>query len=355
MPLVAHNNLPTFAKLRQEGLRVLDNDSASQQDIRELHIGLLNMMPDAALGATERQFFRLIGQSNSIAQFHVHPFTLGAMERSPAAREYVDQYYDSFDSIKQKGLDGLIITGANVIGPDLTTQSFWESLIEVADWAHENVTSTLCSCLATHAVLEFRYGQKRYKRKTKRWGVFQHEVIVPRHPLVADINSRFDVPHSRWNSVDKQQFEHAGLKVLVTSDDGGVHLATSPDGFRTVFFQGHPEYDTVSLLKEYKRDVNLFIEGEMEQYSAMPENYFNEQLSAIFREFELRVNEARKSGVTAGEFPEALIVDRLSNTWQDTASAVVGKWIGLIYQITSMDRGKPFMQGVDPDNPLALE
>ena len=83
------------------------------------------------------------------------------------------------------------------------------------------------------------------------------------HPLVADINTGFDVPHSRWNSVYREQFEDGGLRVLVTGDDGCVHLATSPDGFRTVFFQGHPEYDTVSLLKEYKRDINLYIAGEL--------------------------------------------------------------------------------------------
>ena len=151
MPLVAHNDLPTFAKLKQEGLQVLTPGLANQQDIRELHIGLLNMMPDAALAATERQFLRLIGESNPIAQFFVHPFTLDALPRDDSARAHIASYYDSFEQIKQQGLDALIITGANVIGADLSEEVFWEDLIEVADWAHENVTSTLCSCLATHA------------------------------------------------------------------------------------------------------------------------------------------------------------------------------------------------------------
>ena len=177
MPLVAHNALPSFEKLRQEGLRVLDPGHAGQQDIRELHIGLLNMMPDAALGATERQFFRLIGESNPIAQFFVHPFTLDALPRDAGAREHIDRYYESFDSIKDKGLDALIITGANVIGADLSEEVFWEPLIEVADWAQANVTSTLCSCLATHAVLDFRYGQKRGHQRRKKWGVYRHRVV----------------------------------------------------------------------------------------------------------------------------------------------------------------------------------
>ena len=169
MPLVAHNDLPSFERLRREGVRILDQGLATHQDIRELHIGLLNMMPDAALGATENQFFRLIGESNPIAQFYVHPFTLDALPRAAAAREHIDRYYESFEQIREQGLDALIITGANVIGADLSEEVFWKPLIEVADWAHENVTSTLCSCLATHAVMDFRYGQKRSKQKRKTW------------------------------------------------------------------------------------------------------------------------------------------------------------------------------------------
>ena len=355
MPLVAHNDLPTFNKLRDEGMRVLTPGSADKQDIRELHIGLLNMMPDAALAATERQFLRLIGESNPIAQFFVHPFTLDALPREASAREHISAYYDSFDEIKSQGLDALIITGANVIGADLSQEVFWEPLIEVADWAHENVTSTLCSCLATHAVLDFRYAQKREKQPRKKWGVYSHHVVESSHPLVADINSGFDVPHSRWNSVFREQFEAGGLRVLVTGDDGCVHLATSPDGFRTVFFQGHPEYDTVSLLKEYKRDVNLFIAGELDSYPPMPDNYFSDFAGAVFREYKGRVEASLRRQQPVPEFPEHLVVDRLGNTWQDTASAVVGRWVGLIYQYTNVDRRKPFMDGVDMDNPLGLE
>ena len=228
MPLVAHNGLPTFSKLKDNGLRVLSAETAQQQDIRELHIGLLNMMPDAALSATERQFFRLIGESNPIAQFFVHPFSLKELQRGEEASDYVDRYYQSFEQVREQGLDALIITGANVIGPDLSTQPFWKPLQEVADWAHENVTSTLCSCLATHAVMEFRYAQKREPREDKKWGVFQHRVIEPTHPLVADINSRFDVPHSRWNSIHREQFEAAGLKILASGEGDCVATSKRP-------------------------------------------------------------------------------------------------------------------------------
>lgn len=355
MPLVASSNLPTFERLRQEGETVVPRDTALHQDIRELHIGLLNMMPDAALAATERQFFRLVGESNQIAQFYMHPFTLAALNRGQEARAYVDQYYETFDQIKKNGLDALIITGANVTQPDLSLEPFWQPLIEVIDWAHAHVTSTLCSCLATHAVMQFRYGQKRRHMASKRWGVYPHRVVDRRHPLVAGVNTRFDVPHSRFNDVARAQFEVAGLHVLVESADAGVHLAVSEDGFRLVFFQGHPEYDINSLLKEYKREVNRYAKGERLDYPPLVENYFALRTQAILDEHRQRVIAARQQRQPIPELPETLIAASLDNTWHDSAEAVINNWMGKVYQVTNQDRRLPFMDGVDPNDPLRLK
>ncbi len=353
MPIVAHNSLPAFDRLRREGVNVLPPDRALHQDIRELHIGLLNMMPDKALAATERQFFRLIGESNPIAQFYVHPFTLPELQRGEGARTHIRDYYDTFDQIRAEGLDALIITGANVTRPDLSSEPFWGPLIEVIDWAYDNVTSTLCSCLATHAVLEFRYGQRRTPRPRKTWGVFPHRVVDKGHPLVHDVNTRFDVPHSRWNDVSRAQFDRAGLHVLAESDVG-VHLATSPDGFRFVFFQGHPEYDTISLLKEYKREVLRYVAGELAGVPPFVEHYFSERDKAVLREYLARLSSLHDTGQPVPTFPDALVMRDLDNTWRDTAHAVVGNWVGLVYQLTHSDRRLPFMPGVDPHNPLGL-
>lgn len=354
MPLVAHNNLPAFDRLRAEGIRVLPPNRAAKQDIRELHIGLLNMMPDAALAATERQFFRLVGESNPIAQFYVHPFTLPQLPRSRDAQAYIDRYYERFEKIKAEGLDALIVTGANVIGPELANQPFWEPLKSIIDWAMDNVTSTLCSCLATHAMLQFRYAQHRIPQPEKIWGVFRHRVVDRVHPLVNDVNTCFDVPHSRWNAITREQFDAAGLRVLAESEDVGVHLATSADGLRVVFFQGHPEYDTISLLKEYKREVQLYAAGSRKDYPPNPQHYFHVRERALLDEYRLRLDAALSAGKEIPGFPEALIVDRLDNTWHDTAEAVVGNWMGVVYQVTHSDRRIPFMDGVDPDDPLGL-
>jgi homoserine O-succinyltransferase len=354
MPLVAHSDLPTFERLRREGTTVLAPDRALHQDIRELHIGLLNMMPDAALAATERQFFRLVGESNQIAQFYMHPFTLEALERSPSATDYVKRYYETFERLQEDGLDALIITGANVTQPDLSGEPFWEPLIEVIDWAHEHVTSTLCSCLATHAVLQFRHGQKRRRLPAKRWGVYRHHVLDRKHPLVSDVNTLFDVPHSRFNEIGRDQFEAAGLHVLVASEEAGVHLAVSQDLFRVVYFQGHPEYDTISLLKEYKREVTRFTRGEREDYPPFPEHYFSLRSRGILDEYHERLLTARDRGSPAPEFPETLVAPTVHNTWHDTAEAVIDNWVGKVYLVTNNDRRLPFMGGVDPNDPLGL-
>jgi len=354
MPLVAHNGLPAFERLREEGQTVLAPERAAHQDIRELHIGLLNMMPDAALAATERQFFRLVGESNPIAQFYMHPFTLTELERGSAAREHIERYYDTFERLRHEGLDGLIITGANVTHPNLSAEPFWEPLIHVIDWALENVTSVLCSCLATHAVLEFHHGHQRRPLGFKRWGVFPHRVLDRHHPLVNDVNTRFDVPHSRFNEIGRDQFESAGLRVLVESEEAGVHLAVSADGFRVVYFQGHPEYDTISLIKEFKREVLRFAVGARPDYPPFPDNYFGVQARAILDEYRGRLRAALESGDELPEFPESLVAGALDNTWHDTAEAIVGNWIGKIYQVTNKDRRLPFMDGVNPDDPLEL-
>jgi homoserine O-succinyltransferase len=354
MPLVAKSNLPTFDRLKTEGATVLTQEEARHQDIRELHIGLLNMMPDAALQATERQFFRLVGESNQIAQFFMHPFTLRELKRSAQAQHYIDTYYETFDQLREEGLDALIITGANVTHPDLASEPFWKPLIRVIDWAAEHVTSTLCSCLATHAVLQFRYGQRRRRLPEKRWGVYRHVVSNRRHPLVADVNTMFDVPHSRYNEVGADQFAAAGLHVLVESREAGVHLAVSEDQFRFVYFQGHPEYDTISLLKEYKREVSLFAQGARPDYPPFPEHYFNQRTRAILDEYKDRLITAKEKNLPIPDLPEDLITPSLHNTWHDTAEAVINNWIGKVYQVTNQDRKLPFMPGIDPKDPLGL-
>jgi len=354
MPLVEHSNLPTFARLREHGHVVLSLDRAVHQDIRELHIGFLNMMPDSGLQATERQFIRLVGGCNRIAQFFVYPFSLPGLPRGQEALDYIDHYYSKFEDLKEQGLDALIITGANVTNPELDQEAFWSPLIDVVNWAQDNVASILCSCLATHALLKYFHGIERWPLPEKRWGVYNHRVSQPGHPLLREINTRFDVPHSRYNEISRAQLEDAGLTVLAESADGGVHMAVSPDQFRFIYFQGHPEYDINSLLKEYKREVLRFLAGELHEKPPFPAHYFSNDAARTAQRFVEQAIKARSSGKPNPDFLEKEVGPELDNTWGDTAKAIVNNWLGLVYQITNLDRKKQFMSEVDPKDPLSL-
>ncbi len=354
MPLVAHNNLPTFQRLQERGQEVLSLRRAQQQDIRELHVGFLNMMPDAALAATEQQFIRLVGSCNQIAQFYVYPFSLPELNRGDEAERHIDEHYFDFEDLKKRGLDALIITGANVANPSLDQEAFWSPLIDVAHWAEDNVASILCSCLATHALVNHFHGIERQALPAKQWGVYSHRVSRPEHPLMWNINTRFDAPHSRYNAITNEQLEQAGLTVLVESHEAGVHLAVSPDQFRNVYFQGHPEYDAISLLKEYKREVNRYLNDGLDSPPPYPENYFSDQAAAIAGQYIDECVNAKAAGRVPPDFPEDELMKHVDNTWGDTGKAIVNNWLGLVYQLTNLDRNLQFMTGVDRDDPLKL-
>ncbi len=336
MALVAHSGLPTYTRLRKEGHQVISQQVARHQDIRELHIGFLNMMPDAALEATERQFFRLIGSCNQIVQFYIHPFSIEGVPRGEKGQAHIDKYYERFATIQAQGLDALIISGANVTLPELEQEGFWEPLTEVFNWAQKNVTSILCSCLATHALVQYEHGIRRTRLPQKKWGVFSHRVIERGHPLVSNINTRLNIPHSRYNEIFSDDFEKAGLRVLIESDDAGVHLAVSGDLNSVVYLQGHPEYDMISLLKEYKRECLLFFSGVRKEYPVYPENYFTSEVKDLLAEYKNLLVFAKNSGQTAPEFPEEEIIPYLDNTWLDSGKAVINNWLGTVYQITSL-------------------
>jgi homoserine O-succinyltransferase len=351
MPIVEHSSLPTFRDLRREGQTVLTLEEARRHDLRPLHVGLLNMMPDAAFQVTEQQFMRLVGGSTQPAHFFIHPFTVEGLPRSEATRAYIGQHYEDAVSIHAEGLDALIVTGANVANPRLDQEPFYHPLTQVIGWASENVTSVLCSCLSTHALMKFLHRMDRRPLPRKQWGVYGHRVIVANHPLLRGVQRHFDVPHSRYNTITREQFEEAGFSILVESAEAGVHAAVSDDQFRRVYFQGHPEYDANSLLKEYKREVLRYFKGERE-LPPFPEHYIPEQAAAVIDTYLERAHRAHGAHAELPDFPEADLSPLLHNTWAEAARAVFDNWLGLVYQLTNPDRRLPFRDGIDPRRPL---
>jgi homoserine O-succinyltransferase len=347
MPLVAHNSLPSFQRLRDRGITVLTPEEAARHGKRELHIGLLNIMPDAALSATELQFMGLMGAADVAANIFVYPFSIRELARGAQAEERIKAHYFEFPDLMERGLNSLIITGANVINPSFDREPIWAPLIAVADWAEEHVTSTLCSCLASHALLKHKYQIDRQPLPLKQWGVYKHAVRHPEHPLMNGVAATFDAPHSRWNTITRAQFEQAGLSVLAESEEVGVHMAVSPDKFRIVYTQGHPEYDANSLLKEYKREVRRYLNGELRAAPPYPEHYFPAAAREIAAAYVSRATDAARDGITVPEFPEAELTAHLTNSWGDVGRAIIENWLRLVYRLMSLDREQQLAPDID--------
>ncbi len=324
MPLIAHSQLPAFAALRRDGARVIAPDAGGR--LPQLHIGLLNLMPDAALEATERQFIRLVAAYGDRADLYVHPIAVAAEQRDEPARSHVAKYYQDFPAVARRGLDALIVTGANPKSPDLSTEVFWQPLTEVLEWAQANTGSIMCSCLATHAVLEWDRKIERVLLPEKRWGVYSHKRLAPRHPLLDGLDGKLLMPHSHYFDVSRAAIEAAGVEVLLYSDQAGVLLAASDETPGWVMFQGHPEYDAVSLLKEYKREVGRFVAGER-GHPPFPEHYFPAEAEAIATGYRRRLEEALASGAEPPPFPEDELTPLVADTWSQAGRRIFRNWL----------------------------
>jgi len=327
LPLVQHNNLPSIERVRLEGVEVRSPDDLNTA-LKDIKIGFLNMMPDAAITATERQFLRLVSSNNNV-NCYFYPLSIKGVERSADAQAYIDQYYIDYTTLKSLDIDALIITGANVSQPLLQNELFWPELIDILAWARSNVRSTLCSCLATHAAVKVFYGVDRQHLGDKCWGVFEHQVLSKQHALVQNVESYLNMCHSRFNDIPRALFEKHNVDVLIGSEQAGVQLAAEKD-IRIVYFQGHPEYDDISLLKEYKREIIRYITGELDAYPPVPENYFNEQAMQQVTDYQIRVEQASNKRAMLELFPEDDLKKCVSHPWKKSANAIFTNWVNFI-------------------------
>ncbi len=349
MALVATSGLPAFETMRAEGVETIAPDQPPRSELPELTVGLLNLMPDAALRATDRQFVRMVSAYAGEAHIRVLPFTVAAENRGEAARRHVETHYTKFESLQESGMDALIVTGANPTCHQLAEEAFWTGLVEVLDWARTNVQGVLCSCLATHAVLGHYQGVERTRLPNKRWGVYSHRLLVDDHPLVRGITSPVDAPHSHWYDLTRAQMEDAGATVLLESDEAGVHMAVSHDDFY-VFFQGHPEYEEISLLKEYKREVGRFLRDESPEYPPLPEHYFNAEGVARLDRYREKLVRTKDAGEEPPDLAESSVFPTGVGTWTDPGKVIYRNWLAEIQRRKTADRkpGAPHPQPTDP-------
>jgi homoserine O-succinyltransferase len=271
-------------------------------DQTELVIGLVNNMPDGALKATERQFARLLRDAAPpAAHIRFHCFALPSIVRTPALQRHVAQNYDSIGTLGELALDGLIVTGAEPNANDLRDEPYWPELASLIDWARTNTRSTIWSCLAAHAAVLHLDGIERRRLDAKCSGVFDCSRLVEDW-LTRGTRSSLKVSHSRHNALDESDLVARGYQVLTRSDAVGVDIFTRPTPSRFIFFQGHPEYDALSLQREYMRDIARFLAGQRDDYPNLPTAYFDAETEQVLKDFETRAR-LNRDPTLAAELP----------------------------------------------------
>ena len=264
MPIKIPNALPATDTLRSENIFVMTETRAMTQDIRPLQILLLNLMPTKI--DTETQLARVLG--NTPLQIELELIAPRGHVSKNTSQEHMLAFYKTFDQVKHRTFDGVIITGAPVELMDFEEVDYWPELCEIMEWSKTHAHSTLHICWGAQAGLYYHYGIQKKLLDKKLFGVFHHTVEDPNYILFRGFDDKFWVPHSRNTTVDRADIEAVpGLKVLSSSPEAGVYAVKSPES-KQVFLMGHAEYDSDTLNKEYRRDVAAGID------ILPPENYF---------------------------------------------------------------------------------
>lgn len=296
---------------------------------RELHIGLVNNMPDAAFNATERQFRCLLEAAAEVAGVRLSLFVLPEVPRSAEVRHQIARRYASLRVLFETPIDGLIVTGTEPVARNLQEEPYWGSLTRLIDWAERNTTSSIWSCLAAHAALLHLDGLRRQPMPDKLFGVFAAGRAQD-HFLTSSISPGARTPHSRWNDVPEAALTERGYQVLMRSDLAGADTFIKQRDSLFVFFQGHPEYDAASLLLEYRRDVQRFLGGQRDSYPSLPHGYFENGILAKLDAFKESALAVRRQELLAA-FPTEEIAATLKADWRAPAVTLYRNWLRYLH------------------------
>jgi homoserine O-succinyltransferase len=291
-------------------------------------IGLLNNMAGTAFKATERQFISLLDSASEGIPIHVSFYTLPGLSRTESGGSHFASHYASVEALLDTRLDGLIVTGREPKMASLRDEPYWQSFTQVLEWARDNTHSTIWSCLAAHAAILHMDGIERRKSEEKNFGVFECARDSD-HPLTQDLAPHFRVPHSRWNGVAREDLMARGYSILSQVCGKGVDAFVKEEKSLFVFFQGHLEYDSDTLMREYRRDVGRYIKGEISSYPSLPRGYFDrstEQALTVLRDEAVhrRNTELLASVVTAME------KTTVENRWRSSATRIYRNWLECI-------------------------
>ena len=252
MPIKIQKGLPAQKILEEENIFVMDEDRAMTQNIRPLQILILNLMP--LKEEAETQLLRAL--SNTPLQVDCTFLMMQTHKSKNASQSHLNKFYVHFDDIKEKKFDGMIITGAPIEQYEFEEIHYWEELCKMMEWSKTHVTSTLHICWGSQAGLYYHYGIKKFPMKQKLSGIYTHEVLHKKTPLVRSLDDYIYCPHSRNTEVHEEDIVACkDLQILAKSKEAGVLLIMNNSGSQ-IFIQGHPEYDRYTLAQEYKRDTN---------------------------------------------------------------------------------------------------
>ena len=264
MPIKVPNDLPVRAILEKENIFVMDENRAIHQDIRPIQILILNLMPIKE--DTELQILREL--SNTPLQIDCTFMRMRSHDSKNTSKSHLDTFYVTFDQIKRKHYDGMIVTGAPVELYEFEDVDYWDEISQVFSWINTHVTSTIYLCWAAQAAMYYYYGLQKKLLEKKMFGLFQHKVFNRKVPLVRGFDDQFLMPHSRYTDVPAKDIANCPeLTILAQSKEAGVFLCMAENG-RKIFVTGHPEYGRMQLRREYERDKKKGIEIDL------PKNYF---------------------------------------------------------------------------------
>lgn len=302
-----------------------------------IHIGLINNMPDAALEDTENHFFSLLEAAAGDLMVHVSLYSLPEIIRGDKAQEHMRGLYSNLLDLRNDQLDALIITGTEPCNVDLRNEVYWRRLADLFDWAERETVSTVLSCLATHSSVLHSDGIERHRLSDKLFGLFEERKACD-HFVTTGVSDLTRVPHSRWNEVREEDLVSCGYVPLMKSQRGGVGLfAKQKRKALFLYFQGHPEYSTHTLLKEYRRDIRRFIRRERETYPSMPSEYFDVQAAELLTSFRGQVLADPREDLLAC-FPYDVIAEILQNDWHLAGVRIYRNW--LEYIVSQKDEAK---------------
>ena len=264
MPIKIEKSLPAVDILKKENIFVMDSDRASHQDIRPIKILILNLMPQKIV--TETQLLRLL--ANTPLQLEVEFLYMASHESKNTHSDHLEQFYKTFEQVKDSYFDGLIVTGAPVENLPFEAVDYWSELVSVLEWSNNHVFSTLHICWGAQAGLYARYGVQKHNMNRKLSGVYRQDVINNTNPLMRGFDDDFQSPHSRYTEVKAADISHLNdLEILSCGEEVGLSILASKN-LREVYSFGHLEYDRDTLAKEYQRDC---LAGKNPH---IPENYF---------------------------------------------------------------------------------